>query len=171
MPISNPAPAVASEDVGGFQYQLVKLVDATAASSTRTGVAASPLQVSLANTAANATAVKVDGSAVTQPVSGTVTANPTNPATATLTQVAENVASVTVLAANANRLGALLYNDADAACYLKYGATASAASHTIRLLIRDRHEVFGKYTGKIDAIWDSAPGTGNAKMYVTELTA
>ena len=36
--------------------------------------AANPLQVSLANTGANATAVKVDGSAVTQPVSGTVTA-------------------------------------------------------------------------------------------------
>lgn len=32
-----------------------------------------PLQVTLANTAANSTAVKVDGSAVTQPVSGTVT--------------------------------------------------------------------------------------------------
>lgn len=34
-----------------------------------------PLPVSLANTGANGTAVKVDGSAVTQPVSGTVTAN------------------------------------------------------------------------------------------------
>jgi hypothetical protein len=33
------------------------------------------LQVSLANTAANGTAVKVDNSGVTQPVSGTVTAN------------------------------------------------------------------------------------------------
>lgn len=37
------------------------------------GTAGLPLQVSLANTGANATAVKVDGSAVTQPVSGTVT--------------------------------------------------------------------------------------------------
>jgi hypothetical protein len=37
--------------------------------------AANPLQVSLANTGSNATAIKVDGSAVTQPVSGTVTAN------------------------------------------------------------------------------------------------
>lgn len=45
------------------------------AAGVETGVAAAPLQVSLANHAANATAVKVDGSAVTQPVSGTVTAN------------------------------------------------------------------------------------------------
>ncbi|MCU1308249.1 MAG: capsular biosynthesis protein [Acidobacteriaceae bacterium] len=42
---------------------------------TEIGTASNPLQVSLANTAANATAVKVDNSAVTQPVSGTVTAN------------------------------------------------------------------------------------------------
>lgn len=37
--------------------------------------AGNPLQVSLANHGANAVAVKVDGSAVTQPISGTVTAN------------------------------------------------------------------------------------------------
>jgi hypothetical protein len=42
---------------------------------TEIGTASNPIQVSLANTAANVTAVKVDGSAVTQPVSGTVTAN------------------------------------------------------------------------------------------------
>ncbi len=41
------------------------------AAGTEVGTSTTPLQVSLANTAANATAVKVDGSAVTQPVSGT----------------------------------------------------------------------------------------------------
>lgn len=39
------------------------------------GTSGIPLQVSVANTGANATAIKTDGSAVTQPVSGTVTAN------------------------------------------------------------------------------------------------
>jgi hypothetical protein len=39
------------------------------ASGNELGIAAAPVQVSLANTAANATAVKVDGSAVTQPIS------------------------------------------------------------------------------------------------------
>lgn len=63
--------SVRSEDIAGQQYHLIKLVDATAASVARTGVAANPFQVSLANTGANATAVKTDGSAVTQPVSGT----------------------------------------------------------------------------------------------------
>lgn len=40
-------------------------------SGTEVGTATTPLQVSLANTGANTTAVKTDGSAVTQPVSGT----------------------------------------------------------------------------------------------------
>lgn len=60
--------SVAAEDISSVKYQLVKLVDATSASTTRTGVAANPIQVSLANHAANATAVKTDGSAVAQPV-------------------------------------------------------------------------------------------------------
>jgi hypothetical protein len=58
----------------GEKAQRVKVgwgVDATYNDTNATN----PLPVSLANTGANATAVKVDGSAVTQPVSGTVTAN------------------------------------------------------------------------------------------------
>lgn len=59
----------ASEAISSVNYPQVKLIDSTSSSTTPTGVAANPLQVSLANTAANSTAVKVDGSAITQPVS------------------------------------------------------------------------------------------------------
>jgi len=45
------------------------MVNLQTSSGSETGIAALPLQVSLANTGANATAIKVDGSAVTQPVS------------------------------------------------------------------------------------------------------
>lgn len=44
-------------------------------SGTEIGTSSNPVQVTVANTGANSTAIKVDGSAVTQPVSGTVTAN------------------------------------------------------------------------------------------------
>jgi hypothetical protein len=54
---------------------------------TEIGTASNPIQVSLANTAANATAVKVDGSAVTQPVSGTVTTSPPANASTNIAQV------------------------------------------------------------------------------------
>lgn len=59
---------------GGTQYvQGVILRASGSGGTTEVGTAAAPLQVSLANTASNSTAVKVDGSAVTQPVSGSVT--------------------------------------------------------------------------------------------------
>lgn len=55
-----------TKDVGGVHYGVAINMDTTGA---EVGVAAKPFQVSLANHGANATAVKVDGSAVTQPVS------------------------------------------------------------------------------------------------------
>jgi hypothetical protein len=63
---------IAADDIGGVLHQRVKIsqgADGVAADVS----SAAPLQVTLANTGANATAVKVDGSSSTQPVSGTVT--------------------------------------------------------------------------------------------------
>lgn len=59
---------IAADDIGGVLYQRVKISQGADGSGTDVSSAA-PLQVSLANHAANATAVKVDGSAATQPVS------------------------------------------------------------------------------------------------------
>lgn len=87
-------------------------------------------------------------------------------ATATLSTTGGNASSVTVLASNANRLRAWLYNDSASACYMKFGATASSSSFTKRLLPNEFFPVEG-YTGVIDAIWDSAVGN----MRATELTA
>jgi hypothetical protein len=56
------------------QYRAL-MTDWYNSSGTEMGTASSPVQVSVANTGANGTAIKVDGSAATQPVSGTVTAN------------------------------------------------------------------------------------------------
>lgn len=55
---------------------------------------ANPLQVTLANTGANATAVKTDGSAVIQPVSGTVTVTPSGTQNENLTQVNSQTVNV-----------------------------------------------------------------------------
>lgn len=104
-------------------------------------------------------------------VSGSLSVAPTTAGTATLTAVAESASSVNVLAANANRLGAVLFNDSASACYIKFGTTASASSKTDRLLSRQSYPVPFAYTGRIDAIWDTAPGTLGAVMTITELTA
>lgn len=82
---------IATDDIAGVHYQRVKLSQGTDGSAADVSSAA-PLQVTLANHSANATAVKVDGSAVTQPVSGSVAT--TNAGTFV---VQENGASLTAL--------------------------------------------------------------------------
>lgn len=67
------------------------------AAGTEVGTSTTPLQVSLANTATNATAVKVDGSGVTQPISGTVTANQGGTWTNTVTQATAASLNATVV--------------------------------------------------------------------------
>lgn len=89
--------------------------------------------------------------------------------TSVLSNVAQNAASVTLLAANANRLGAIIYNDSsgNATLYVKFGATASLTSFTYALVRGASLDVPFDYTGIIDGIW-SAAGTGAARG--TELT-
>lgn len=89
-------------------------------------------------------------------------------ATATLANVASSATSVTVDAANAARLGMMIHNDSTAILYLKYGATASVTSYTVRLDPGVQWEMPEPvYTGIVDGIWSAA--NGNAR--VTELTA
>lgn len=88
-------------------------------------------------------------------------------ATASTANVAASAVTGTVLASNAARLRAWLYNDADKGVYVKYGAVATTGSFTKKLLPGEFLAVEG-YTGVIDAIWEAGP-TGS--MRVTELTA
>ncbi len=114
---------VATEDVGGFQYQKIKLIDPTVTSSTPIGNAANPLQVSLANTAANATAVKVDGSAVTQPVSAASLPLPTGAATAA--NQATEISSLGSIKTNTDPLVA-----SGAGGFVRQDSTATIAKET-----------------------------------------
>ena len=99
-----------------------------------------------------------------------VSVTPTRPANASVTSVAASASNVTLLAANANRFGATIYNDANRAVFVKLGATASSTSFTVRMASDDLFEVPFAYTGRIDAIWASGGGlAGSAR--VTEVTA
>lgn len=163
---------------------------ATMANSSPVVVASdqSKIKVDLTETTANAVAIKVDNSAVTQPVSGTVTANqggtwtvqPGNTAnttawlvtnqnfsTSTVTSVAGSATSVQLLASTSGRKAAYFYNDSTADCYLKLGTTASTSSFTVKMVSNSFYELPQPcYTGQIDAIWSSA--TGNIR--ITEIT-
>lgn len=94
-----------------------------------------------------------------------LTRNPSS--TPSVTSVAGDTSNQTLLAANANRLGAIIYNDSTANLYLKLGTTASTTSFTALLTSDSYYEVPFNYTGRIDGVWASA--TGDAR--ITELTA
>jgi hypothetical protein len=87
---------------------------------------------------------------------------------ATKANVASSASSVTILASNALRTGATVWNDSSAILYLDLtGGTASATSCTVKLIADAYYEVpFGLHSA-ITGIWASA--TGSAR--VTEFSA
>lgn len=88
-------------------------------------------------------------------------------ATGTQSSVASSATDVTILASNANRLGASVYNDSTAILYLLLAnATSSATAHSVQMQAGAYFEVPAQYTGVIKGIWASA--TGSAR--VTEMT-
>lgn len=98
-------------------------------------------------------------------VSGSVTTN--KAATSAVTSVAGATANTNILASNANRILATIYNGASKNMYIKLGTTASTSSYTVILLPSSYWEIPQDYTGNIDAVWASGV-SGNA--LVTELT-
>lgn len=84
----------------------------------------------------------------------------TRPSTAALANIAGSVTNVTLIASNAARRGASIFNDSTSALYIKYGATASTSSFTVKVNPGGYFEVPQPcYTGIVDGIWDSATGT------------
>lgn len=129
---------IATDDIAGVKHQLVKVEYGAADSATQVS-ATNPLPVS-------------------EP----------RPSTPTLAQVASSATSVTLQAANTNRLSWICVNDSTQVLYVKFGTTASATSYTYRLVpgaILELEEPC--YDGRIDGIWAAA----NGNAYVTELTA
>lgn len=105
--------------------------------------------------------LRVDGSTVTQPI------REVQAITATLSNIAASATNVTLLASNASRRGVIIYNDSTKILYVKFGATASATSFTIKMGSDGFYEMHTPvYTGIIDGIWASASGTAR----ITELT-
>jgi hypothetical protein len=129
---------------------------------------------SQANPFSTAIPVSDNGGSIT--VDGTVAATQSGTwSVATATYSSSAVSSVTsaatntvLLASNASRRQAVLYNDCDKAVYVKLGTTASSTSFSYRLQPNQTLELpTPVYTGAIDGIWDSSP-TGS--MRVTEIT-
>lgn len=92
----------------------------------------------------------------------------TRAATSAVTSVADTDSNTTLLASNAARLGATIYNESTVDLHAKLGATASLTSYTIKIAPSGYYEVPFGYTGVIDGIWTSN-ASGSAR--ITELSA
>lgn len=100
-------------------------------------------------------------------IAGTVSFSAAQPATATVSSVALSTVVATVLSANANRLGAIIWNDGAQAAYIKLGTGATTSSFTVRLQNKSEWELpYPVYTGDITGI----TATSTATALVTELT-
>jgi hypothetical protein len=97
-----------------------------------------------------------------------VVVRPLNQASsASIAQVTSSASNSTLKASNTARIGLLIYNDSSSALYVKFGATASTTSFTIKIAANSYYEMPNPiYTGIVDGIWASA----NGFAYVTELT-
>lgn len=88
--------------------------------------------------------------------------------TGTSTQVASQATAITILAANAARYGATVYNDDANALYLLLGTgTVSATVYTVQIPSGGYYEVPYGFTGILTGLW-AADGSGSAR--VTEFT-
>lgn len=101
--------------------------------------------------------------------SGSLTTTEAGAGTGTRTQVADNASDVSLLAANASRKGATVFNDSSALLYLGLGTTAvTTSNYTAKVFPGGYFEAPYRFTGEIRGIWATDPNDGGAK--VTELT-
>lgn len=105
------------------------------------------------------------GSSVVVPV----IVKPIPASTSAIASVDAANATTTILAANSNRLGATIYNNADKTMYLALAAGATSTNFTVALDANGAYyEVPFSYVGIITGYWDAGV-TG--KAYATEFEA
>lgn len=84
--------------------------------------------------------------------------------TSTITSTAASVTSVTVVAANTNRKGALLHNNSSSTVNVAFANVDAATTYSVVIAANTSYTLDFNYTGIINAAWTTA--TGN--MLVTE---
>ena len=87
----------------------------------------------------------------------------------TLSSKASSASAVTLLAANTNRKGALIYNESTAVLYLGLCpvASVSTTNYTLQIAAGGYYELPAPvYTGELSGVWAAANGSAR----ITELT-
>jgi len=97
----------------------------------------------------------------------TASVRPVGAATTTVTSIAAATTNATALAANVNRKAATFFKEGSNIAYLKFGATASTTSYTVRLSNNGYYEMPDGYSGQVDVIFSTA-AAGNP-LYITSI--
>ncbi len=85
--------------------------------------------------------------------------------TATRTQTADTGTESILLAANASRIGAAIFNDSSAMLYLGLGSTpVSTTDYTAKIFTNGYYRVPTDFTGVIRGVWASDPNDGGARI-------
>lgn len=89
-------------------------------------------------------------------------------ATTTVSSANASVTNFTFLSANPNRKSAVFFKEGSNTVFIKFGATASSTSYTVKLSNNGYYEVPENFTGRVDIVFSTAV-VGNI-LYVTEIT-
>lgn len=100
---------------------------------------------------------------------GALQINEVKPASAAVSSSSCSTSSAELLASNANREGAMVYNDSNRPLYIKLGGAASTSSFSVKVGAMGYFEVPSGFTGAVHGIWGDADASGAARC--TELEA
>lgn len=95
-----------------------------------------------------------------------ISVSPVASATSTLTSVAASATTVSLLASNTARKGAVITNDSTAILYLALSSSSSLTAFSFKLFPNSAFVLDTLYTGAISGIWSAASGSAR----ITELT-
>jgi hypothetical protein len=82
------------------------------------------------------------------------------------TNVTSSASDGQILAANANRLGATIYNDSTQVLYLLFAnAVSSITNYSVQVLPQGFYEFYPGYTGIVKGLWASANGAARVTEF------
>lgn len=85
---------------------------------------------------------------------------------ATSTSVAASATSVSLVAANSNRIGVSIFNDSTSDLYCDFDAEASITSFAVKIAGGGYYEMPYGYTGQISGIWSDANGSAMVRELI-----
>lgn len=86
--------------------------------------------------------------------------------TVAASNIEASITSIQLLAANADRKGATIWNNGASNLHLEMGGKAALTSFAVKITPGSYYELPFGYTGKISGIWDVASGVALVREFI-----